>query len=104
LVTVSSGAEEIRVSEYSVKATFSVPEDTNLTDAVFGNASDYPDTVLFDRKVDDAWQPVTAKSFAEEVKALAAGLIAAGVGAGDRVGLMSSTRYEWTLIDYAISS
>jgi long-chain acyl-CoA synthetase len=102
LVTASPGAEEIRVPEYAVKASFTVPEDTNLTDAVFGNASDYPDTVLFDRKIDDAWQPVTAKEFAEEVKALAAGLIAAGVGAGDRVGLMSSTRYEWTLIDYAI--
>jgi long-chain acyl-CoA synthetase len=90
------------VPEFSVPAAFTLPQDTNLTDAVFGNASDYPDTVLFDRKVDGAWQPVTAKEFAEEVKALAAGLIAAGVGAGDRVGLMSATRYEWTLIDYAI--
>ncbi|MDQ1706479.1 MAG: long-chain acyl-CoA synthetase, partial [Frankiaceae bacterium] len=90
------------MAEYSVPATFKVPEDANLTDAVFGNASDFPDTVLFDRKVGGSWQPVTAKDFAEEVKALAAGLIAAGVGAGDRVGLMSSTRYEWTLIDYAI--
>jgi long-chain acyl-CoA synthetase len=90
------------VADYSVPANFHVPEDANLTDAVFGNASDFPDTVLFDRKVGDSWQPVTAKHFAEEVKAISAGLIAAGVGAGDRVGLMSSTRYEWTLIDYAI--
>jgi long-chain acyl-CoA synthetase len=90
------------VAEYSVPAKFDVPQDANLTDAVFGNASDFPDTVLFDRKVGGSWQPVTAKHFAEEVKALAAGLIASGVGAGDRVALMSSTRYEWTLIDYAI--
>src|SRR5690606_23217762 len=26
----------------------------------------------------------------------------AGVGAGDRVALLSRTRYEWTLLDYAI--
>jgi long-chain acyl-CoA synthetase len=45
---------------------------------------------------------VTAKEFASEVSALAAGLIARGVQAGDRVGLMSRTRYEWTLCDYAI--
>jgi long-chain acyl-CoA synthetase len=90
------------VAEYSVPADFQVREDANLTDAVFGNASDFPDNVSFDRKVDGEWQPVTAKHFAEEVKALAAGLIAAGVQAGDRVGLMSATRYEWTLIDYAI--
>ena len=90
------------MTEFSVPANFELPQDANLTDAVFGNASDYPDNVSLDRKVDGEWQPVTAKHFAEEVKALAAGLIAAGVQAGDRVGLMSSTRYEWTLIDYAI--
>jgi len=89
-------------SEFSVPVEFELAADANLTDGVFGNASDYPDSVIFDRKVDGAWQPVTAKNFAEEVKALAAGLIASGVGAGDRVALMSSTRYEWTLIDYAI--
>jgi long-chain acyl-CoA synthetase len=90
------------VAEYSVPATFHLAEDANLTDAVFGNASDFPDAVLFDRKVGGSWQPVTAKDFVEEVKALAAGLIASGIGAGERVGLMSATRYEWTLIDYAI--
>ena len=34
--------------------------------------------------------------------ALAKGFIAAGVEAGDRIALMSHTRYEWTLIDYAL--
>ena len=29
-------------------------------------------------------------------------MIAAGVAAGDRVALISRTRYEWTLVDYAI--
>ncbi len=36
------------------------------------------------------------------MSAVAKGLIAAGVEVGDRVGLISKTRYEWTLIDYAI--
>jgi long-chain acyl-CoA synthetase len=90
------------VAEYAVPAHFTLPDDANLTDAVFGNAEEFPDAVSFDRKVDGSWQPVTAKTFGEEVKALAAGLIAAGVGAGDRVAIMSATRYEWTLCDYAI--
>jgi long-chain acyl-CoA synthetase len=89
-------------AEYTTPADFRVPPDANLTDAVFGNAAEFPDNVAFDRKVGGQWQPVTSKDFAEEVKALAAGLIASGVQAGDRVGLMSATRYEWTLIDYAI--
>ena len=57
---------------------------------------------MFDRKVDGTWQPVTAKEFDDEVKQAAAGLIASGVQPGERVCIMSSTRYEWTLLDYAI--
>ena len=45
---------------------------------------------------------MTAGQFRDEVVALAKGLVAAGIEAGDRVALMSHTRYEWTLIDYAI--
>ncbi|MBV9096564.1 MAG: long-chain fatty acid--CoA ligase, partial [Frankiaceae bacterium] len=90
------------MAEYSVPSSFTLPDDANLTDAVFGNAAEFPDNVAFDRKTDDGWQPVTSKTFAEEVKAIAAGLIASGVGAGDRVAVLSSTRYEWTLADYAI--
>jgi long-chain acyl-CoA synthetase len=78
--------------------------DSALPDAVFDNAAANPDDVVFTRKVDGRWAPVTAKEFATEVSALAAGLVAAGVGPGDRVGLMSKTRYEWTLVDYAIWS
>ena len=48
------------------------------------------------------WQDVTAGQFRDEVTALAKGLIAAGHRPGDRVALMSRTRYEWTLVDYAI--
>src|ERR1700734_3457549 len=54
------------------------------------------------RPAGDGWTDVTAATFKEEVVALAKGLVAAGIGAGDRVALMSHTRYEWTLIDYAV--
>ena len=56
------------------------------------------------RKVDGDWQDVTATDFLAEVHAAAKGLIAAGVQPGDRVALMSRTRYEWMLIDFAIWS
>jgi long-chain acyl-CoA synthetase len=89
------------VAEFSVPADFRIPDDANLTDAIVAHAAETPDRVIFDRKVDGSWQPVTAKEFNAEVKAVAAGLIAAGVQPGERVCIMSSTRYEWTLIDYA---
>ncbi len=50
------------------------------------------------------WQDITAEQFRSQVAGLAKGLIAAGIQPGDRVALMSRTRYEWTLADYAIWS
>ncbi|PWR11221.1 long-chain fatty acid--CoA ligase [Micromonospora acroterricola] len=52
----------------------------------------------------DGAAPVTCAQFRDDVCAVARGFIAAGIGHGDRVGLMSRTRYEWTLVDYALWS
>ncbi len=88
--------------EFSVPADITVAPDATLSDAVFDAERDDPDRVMFRRKVASSWQPVTAASFARQVRRLAAGLMARGVESGDRIGLMSHTRYEWTLCDYAI--
>ncbi|QCB94038.1 AMP-dependent synthetase/ligase [Cellulomonas shaoxiangyii] len=48
------------------------------------------------------WQPVTVEAFVAEVTAVAKGIIASGVEPGDRVAIMSRTRYEWTLVDFAV--
>jgi len=48
------------------------------------------------------WSPVTTGEFREQVVALAKGFIDAGVKPGDRFGIMCATRYEWTLIDFAM--
>ncbi len=90
------------MQEYATPQVIEVAEDAALVDAVFSHADSGPDDVVFTRKVDGRWAPVTAKEFAAEVRALAAGFVAAGISAGDRIGLMSKTRYEWTLVDYAI--
>lgn len=74
----------------------------NATDDVVNNALWRPYHAAFARKVDGVWRTVTSKEFAAQVTALAAGLIAAGVEAGDRIAVMSGTRYEWMLCDFAI--
>jgi long-chain acyl-CoA synthetase len=74
----------------------------NLTDPVWDNAAAAPADVQFRRRVEAGWQDVTCAQFRAEVVAVARGLIAAGIEPGTRVGLMSRTRYEWTLLDYAI--
>ena len=90
------------MQEYTSDAVVDVAPDTSLADAVAANARTAPDDVVFSRRVDGRWTAVTAKEFATEVSAIASGLVASGVKAGDRVGLMSKTRYEWTLVDYAV--
>ncbi|MFF3958060.1 AMP-dependent synthetase/ligase [Streptomyces sp. NPDC001890] len=74
-----------------------------LADVVFDHAEDDPDRVALGRKdASGQWRDVTAAAFRDEVLALAKGLIAHGVRFGDRVALMSRTRYEWTLFDLAL--
>ena len=90
------------MQEYSSPQVIEVKDSASLLDAVLQHAERGPDDVVFTRRVDGRWAPVTAKEFATEVRSLAAGLVAGGVQAGDRVALMSKTRYEWTLCDYAI--
>ncbi len=90
--------------EFSTPLTIEVPATGNLTDDVVRNAAEAPDAVVFSRPAPDGsgWADVTAATFLAEVRGVAKGLVAAGIEAGDRVALISKTRYEWTLLDYAI--
>ena len=90
--------------ELSVPSKAPNPRQHNTADYVFENAASFPDRVALRRRVDGEWRDVSSAVFGAEVLALAKGLIAAGVEAGDRIALMSKTRYEWTLIDFAVLS
>src|ERR1035441_2024954 len=74
----------------------------NACDDVFGWAARDPGRAMFAVKAGGIWQPVTAKEFADRVTAVAAGLIAAAIQPGDRVGLMSATSLDWVVCDLAI--
>ena len=89
--------------EYSIPALAEIPANGCAADVVTRRAAEQPSAVMLRRKAaGGTWQDVTASQFRDEVHALAKGFIAAGVQAGDRIALMSHTRYEWTLIDYAL--
>ncbi|MGP3954900.1 AMP-dependent synthetase/ligase [Nonomuraea sp. 3N208] len=90
--------------EYSVPVLVDVPASASLADTVFRRAEQEPGAVIMRRKTDAGWPVVTASEFRDQVVAVAKGLITAGIEHGDRVALMSRTRYEWTLVDYAIWS
>ncbi|MGL5908919.1 MAG: AMP-dependent synthetase/ligase, partial [Phycicoccus sp.] len=65
-------------------------------------AAEEPERVLFAVRADHGWVDVTAAAFSAEVTALARGFAAAGVEVGDAVAIMSRTRYEWTVADFAL--
>jgi len=89
--------------EYTSSPRVDIPAAATITDVVFHRAKAEPGRVMLRKRTGaGSWQDVTARQFHAEVVALAKGLVAAGIEPGDRVGLLSRTRYEWTLIDYAI--
>ncbi|UXY21286.1 AMP-binding protein [Streptomyces cynarae] len=74
----------------------------SLADLPFENASESPGhRVLSRRDADGGWTDVTAAQFADQVLALAKGLISEGLMPGDRIAVMARTTYEWTLLDFA---
>ncbi|MFF6985742.1 AMP-binding protein [Streptomyces sp. NPDC010273] len=78
------------------------PTTGSTADLPFTNAAEAPDTVVLRRERHGTWHPVTATAFASEVTATAKGLIAGGLEPGGRVAVMSRTRYEWTVLDFAV--
>ncbi|MFK0017995.1 AMP-dependent synthetase/ligase [Streptomyces sp. NPDC090798] len=78
------------------------PTTGSVADLPFTHAAEAPDAVVLRRRDGEVWRPVTAAVFAREVSDTAKGLIAAGLEPGARVAVMSRTRYEWTVLDFAI--
>jgi long-chain acyl-CoA synthetase len=67
-------------------------------------AVEEPQHPSYVRHVDGEWQTVTARDHLGRLVKVARGLVASGIEAGDRVAIMSSTRYSWVLLDEAIWS
>lgn len=81
-----------------------VPVDpqANATSLLLSRVEKTPMSPLFGVQQGERWVDVTAIDFYQRVVALAKGFVAAGIQPGDRVGLMCRTRFEWSLIDFAM--
>ena len=78
------------------------PTTGNITSIITDKVAKEPGRILLSRPLGDGWQPVTAVEFDQEIRSVAKGLIAHGIQRGDRVAIMAKTRYEWTILDFAI--
>ena len=92
------------MQELHVDSRVTTLTQKNTADFAFDGAARDPQHVALRRRVNGQWCDVSSKEFLDEVVALAKGVIAAGIESGDRVAVMSKTRYEWTLVDFALFS
>jgi len=90
------------VREFSVPATTEIGPDEAIPDLLAANVAEHGDEVGYRVHRDGQWRDVTWREFGDQVAGVAKGLVAAGVGPGDRVALQARTRYEWTVCDFAI--
>jgi len=89
--------------EYSSPIRIHTPQQSNITDLLLRHANSAANPALFAKPgPDSTWQDVTASQFAADAKAIAKGFIANGINPGERIALMAKTRYEWSLVDFAI--
>jgi long-chain acyl-CoA synthetase len=91
------------MSQTSITPT--VTQASNLALLFLHRVEASPDREAFRYPDGDAggkWTSVTWKQAAERVEALAAGLLSLGVAPEDRIGIASTTRFEWILADLAI--
>lgn len=86
----------------STPAMIPATPDANATDLLLERVAQTPDLPIFALPRGDEWIDVTATEFLRQVRELAKGLVASGIQPGDVIGLMAKTRYEWTLIDFAV--
>ncbi len=90
--------------EFSSPALVDVDPATSISTLLAERVARDPEGTLAERRspLDGSWTAVSARAFADEVTAVAKGLVASGVQPGDRVAIMSRTRYEWTVVDFAV--
>ena len=91
------------LSSWHAPTLVRIDERTTVPALLRERVSRSADRPLIARKQEmgEVWRTITAREFSEEVDAVASGLIGLGLEPGARVAIMSRTRYEWTLLDFA---
>jgi long-chain acyl-CoA synthetase len=91
------------VTEYFVQPVVDADPEANTTDLLVDRVAIDPGAAIFALPNDDgSWRDVSAGDFLKQVVALAKGFVASGIEPGDKVAFVCKTRYEWTLVDFAL--
>lgn len=91
------------MEQHDVPALLTADPSANATDILMDRVKETPNKALFSLPTaNGGWEDITSSEFLAQVQALAKGFIASGIEPGDKVAFMCKTRYEWTLVDFAI--
>ena len=88
--------------ELEFPAEIDLPIEQTLGSIPGRNAARFPNRPVYAVRNGDGWQDVSAAEFDAEVQAVARGLVAWDVPVGKPVAIMSPTRYEWAVLDFAL--
>ncbi len=90
------------MNEITVTALVPAATTGNLTNLIAERAWFEPERIIMSIAEGDGWKAQSASQVEAQIRATAKGLVASGIAIGDCVAIMSRTRYEWTILDFAI--
>ncbi|CAN5887125.1 long-chain fatty acid--CoA ligase [soil metagenome] len=90
------------MQEFTSPGEVAIDPAQNMTSGLWEHERDRPTHPILSHRTEDGFVPVTYSEMASEVRRLAAGFMGLGLEPGTRVCIFSPTRYEFTLLDYAI--
>ncbi|WP_324650954.1 AMP-dependent synthetase/ligase [Georgenia sp. H159] len=90
------------MDEFHVPLAVTSEASASISDLLITQATSSPSKVLIEKQENGVWREYTTAQVLELVEGVAKGLMAAGVGPGEHVAIMSRTRFEWTILDFAI--
>jgi long-chain acyl-CoA synthetase len=90
------------MQEYTSPGELPIAPEENLTQSLLQASETEPNRPLVAHRVGDRFVEWSTRQFVDEVLAVAKGLMGLGVEKGQSVCVYSSTRLEWTVLDYAI--
>ena len=76
--------------------------DQHLTKNILQSAHTYAGETAMRSQTNGHWRSVSYQEMANTIRQIARALLAAGIQPGDRIGIFSQNRPEWTLVDCAI--
>ena len=73
-----------------------------IPEMFFSVVNSNPDKNILNYKEDGSWNQITGKELKNCVESLSCALTSIGLKAKDKIGILSSTSYQWAICDYSI--